>query len=380
VSAVAVQLGAVAERLFEDVMAPLVLGGALRPPHAMGARVALALGAAERLPADIDLASRVQVARVRRARRLAPVDRFGPPSAAEWALAAAVSDVLQSTNPTFDAALRRRAATRILSVAVRAIERVPLPVHPKEALSRHTWLARILEVARTDTTVSWWVGSQTYFGVEPPARIRAWPSVRRVNVSARGTPLLELGPLAFERERLVEALALLLEKTPLTDIATCSRLVPLFAWTPGALALVSSHAGRTLALRVLAHLPSQEADAALGRASRPLLKEPATAAAPAGEVRQAPPEVLAIASLLAHRAIALAQSGDLGSPGAWSEDVAVARGLGAAAARGALAAGQGTWSSEQRRALLAALETGAHSPLGVRATSAIGGVLDRLAI
>jgi hypothetical protein len=378
---VAVNLGGVAERLFEDVMAPLVLGGAVRPPHAIGARVALALGAAERLPADIDLASRVQVARVRRARRLAPVDRFGPPSPAEWALGAAVSDVLQATNPTFDAALRRRAAARILAMAAQAIERVPLPAHPKEALSRHTWLARILDVARTDTTVSWWVGSQTYFGVEPPARLRAWPSVRRVNVSARGTPLLELTPLAFERESLVEAVTLLLQKTPLTDIATCSRSLPPFSWTIGALALVSTGAGRTLALRALAHLPPLEADAALGRASHAALKEPPAAAHTAGESRQASPSVLALASLLADRAIALAQSGDLGSPGVWSDDVAVARGLGAAAAARALAAGQGTWSSEQRRALLTALGTAAQSPLGLQAASAIGAaVLDRIAI
>jgi hypothetical protein len=378
---VAVNLGAVAETLFEDVMAPLVLGGALRPPHAIGARVALALGAAERLPADIDLASRVQMARVRRARRLAPVDRFGPPSAAEWALGAAVSDVLQATNPTFDAALRRGAAARILAVAVQAIERVPLPAHPKEALSRHTWLARILDVARTDTTVSWWVGSQTYFGVEPPARLRAWPSVRRVNVSARGTPLLDLAPLAFERDSLVDGVSLLLEKTPLTDIATCSRSLPPFSWTMGTLALVSTRSGRTLALRALAHLPPAEADAALGKASRPLLNEPPASPPPgAGESRQPSPAALAIASLLADRVIALAQSGDLGNPGAWTEDVAVARGLGAAAAASALAAGKGSWSNDQRRALLVALETGARSPLGVQAASAIGPVLDRLTI
>ena len=40
----ATRLDAIAERLFAGVMAPLVLGGAIRPGHAIGARAALALG------------------------------------------------------------------------------------------------------------------------------------------------------------------------------------------------------------------------------------------------------------------------------------------------------------------------------------------------
>jgi hypothetical protein len=369
----AIDLGTVSERLFEDVMAPLVLGGPLKPPHAIGARVALGLGAAERLPTDIDLASRVQMARVRRARRLAPVDRFGPPTAAEWALAAMLSDVLQAANPVFDTALRRRAASRILSVAVAGFERVPLPSHPKDALSRHTWFARALDVARTDTTVSWWVGSKTYFGVEPPARLQAWPSVRRVHVSSRPTPLVELGPLAFDSERLVNAVARFLERTPLTDLATCSRTTPAFAWTPGSLALVAARAGKTLALRALSRLSSLEADAALGRASRDLLRRFAGPLPPPGDGKAAslPAEAFAVASLHADRAIALAESGEMGTLSSWPDDVAFARCLGAVAARQSIAGGKGGWSDGQRRALLACLDPASQSAYGQQVLAAL---------
>jgi len=61
---------------------------------------------------------------------------------------------------------------------------VPEPVHVLDALARHTWFARVLDVARTDTIVSWWTGSRTYLGIEAPRRLRAWPELRRVNVVA----------------------------------------------------------------------------------------------------------------------------------------------------------------------------------------------------
>ena len=173
-------LGEIAQKLFEGVMAPLVLGGTIEPGHAIGARTALALGEGERRPTDPDLEGHVQLGRVRRARRLAPIDRLPPATPSEWALAAALHDVLQAANPTFDAALRRSAAVRILELARETIDRVPEPANVHEALARHSWFARVLDVARTDTSVSWWIGSRTYLGVDPPRRLQAWPELRRV--------------------------------------------------------------------------------------------------------------------------------------------------------------------------------------------------------
>ncbi|HEY3821070.1 MAG TPA: hypothetical protein VGL81_28090 [Polyangiaceae bacterium] len=357
----AVDLGAVAQELFEGVMAPLVLGGPVRPGHAIGARAALALGAGDRTGIDPDLEADVFVARIRRARRLAPIDRVATATPAEWTLAAAFHDVLQAANPIFDAALRRSAAARILALAREAIECVPEPANVLEALSRHTWFARVLDVARTDTTVSWWSGSRTYLGVEAPRRLQAWPDLRRVNVVATPHPLLELSPLAVDRARLTDAVALFLTRTPLTEIATCTREAPPFTWGPASLALLATRPGRTLALRVLARLPAAPVDGALGRATRELLATRGASGAPA-------------VTLLAERALARA-AGHAGRPEnveASRNDASFARGLGAVAAVTLLDAPGAVWPENDRRRLLDALDAAARSPAAQEAAAMLG--------
>jgi hypothetical protein len=358
-------LETVAERLFAGVMAPLVLGGPLATSHAIGARAALALGAMQ--PPDTELAARVEHARVHRARTLVPIDELGPPTGDEWALAAALHDVAQSANPAFDAPLRRGAAARIMALAGETIRRVAPPANLREALSRHAWLARMLEIARTDTTVSWWSGSRVFLGVEPPARLRAWPELRRVSVSRAPRPLLDLEPLAIDRTQLVAAVAGILSRSPLTDLATCARHVPAFAWTETILALLRTPAGRALAMRVLARLPPPDVDAALGRASRAAIAEHGSLG----------PTALA---LLADRAIAdaaytTARAGasrrpSLATPPAKAADeAALARALGAAAALRALAPPNVGFSHAERGALRAALEPAAREAVALLASS-----------
>jgi hypothetical protein len=353
---VATDLGAVAEGLFAAVMAPLVLGGELRPGHAIGSRSALALGPS-RTVADTELAERVQRARVRRARRLAPVDALPDASAEDWALSAVVNDVLQAANPTFDALLRRSSAVRILELAAATVDRVAAPRTAGEALSRHTWLGRLLDVARTDTTVSWWVGSRSFLGVDPPARLQAWPDLRRVSVVRTPRRLLELTPLPVDRARLTQVVGALLARTPLTDLATCARAAPPFAWNETTLALVAGRSGRTLVERAIAALPAAEVDAALGRATRELLsRKPRASWAPA-------------VTLLAERAIAQAQGHVAAAPSDAPsqpprEEAVFARALGAAAACGLLASGGGPWPEAERRRLAGTLGAAAASPAG----------------
>ena len=353
----AVDLGVVAQGLFEGVMAPLVLGGPVRPGHAIGARVALILGDGERTGIDPDLEMDVQTARIRRARRLAPIDKLATATPAEWTLAAALHDLLQAASPTFDAALRRSAAVRILALAREAIERVPEPANVLEALSRHTWFGRVLDVARTDTTVSWWTGSRTYRGVEAPRRLQAWPELRRVNVVATPHPLLELTPLAVDRTRLTDAVARLLTRTPLTELATCTREAPPFVWGEATLALVATRPGRTLALRAMARLPPGEVDVALGRATRELLATRRASGAPA-------------VTLLAERALARAEGHVArAEAGASRPDAAFACGLGAVAAVLLLEAPGAAWAEDDRRRLLGALDPAARSQAAQEATA-----------
>jgi hypothetical protein len=212
------------------------------------------------------------------ARRLIPVDSLPEASAWDWALAAALHDVLQSANPVFCATLRRRTAVRILDLAAATIERVPAPTTVGEALSRHTWFARVPEITRTDTVVSWWLASRTFLGVEPPRRLQAWPDLRRVSLARSPRALLDLQPLAVDPVRLDETVAAFLACTPLTDFATCTRPAPVFRWGQTNLALVATRAGRTLVLRALDRLAPADVDSVLDRATRELLtQEPALA-------------------------------------------------------------------------------------------------------
>lgn len=315
----------IADRLFQSTLAPLVLGGTVAPGHAIGAKAAWALGGVD-APSDRVLAERVDAARLRRARTLAPVDAVAEIGPTEWALAAALHDILQAANPTFDAPLRRYAAERILDVAWAAIDRAQPPDRVGEALARHTWFARVFDVKRTDTAVSYWIGERHYLGREPPARLQAWPELRRVNVVRERRDVVDLSPLAVDRERLTQTLAALLVRTPLTDVATCTRPAPQFAWNEPVLSLLETDGGRRLALRALDRLPVRAADAAIGRATRALVD---------GALRSRAGCVLA---LLAERAIAAATARpspeSAAPPG--DPDALFAQTLGAAAARRAV--------------------------------------------
>ncbi len=342
---------ALCDRLFQDFLAPLVLGGPLRPRKAVGGKAALAIGA--RVPADADALSRVTIARVRVARRAAPVDRFEPaPSAEEWALAAVLHDVVHATHPAYDAVLKRRGPGKILDVADQTLAAIANPSTVGAALSRHTWFSRMFDLARTDVHVKWWTGSQTFLGEDPPPRLLAWPEIRRVEQTRSPKPLMDL-PIsggAADLSRFTLSIEAFLAKTPFTDLATIDRESPPFAWTEANLAMCATHTGRTIALRLLALSSPQRVDAALGRATRPLflaramralgiaidvLRERALATAAARLSVAGEPEPVSLASEHADAGFALA--------------------AGALAATTWIESGQAQLSAEARRALLSVL-------------------------
>ncbi|MEO8874728.1 MAG: hypothetical protein ABI461_03995 [Polyangiaceae bacterium] len=241
-----------AEHLFESFMAPLVLGGELRPGRILGARTALALGA-ERSVTNLDLAAHVDLARVRIARKLAPIDRIAPATPSEWALAACLHDIVQSTHPALAGLFRNNASRRILELVGLALDRIPPPANAKEALTRHTWFSRALEIGRTDTRVSWWVGSEIFRGTDPPPRLLSWPDLRRVHIDCSVHPLCDLPTTEAKAEAplFYEMLRRWLSLSPITDLANAHRAAPKFVWTEPTIALASSRIGRTLALRAI---------------------------------------------------------------------------------------------------------------------------------
>jgi len=288
-------LAAVAQRLYERFMAPLVLGGDLAPGPAIGGKRALLLDGGT-AAVDPDVRSSVDVARVRIARRLVPLDTIDDPSAATWALGAALHDMIHAMHPDMGGALHRSAPEKLLTFASQVIDHTRAAGSLAEAVSRHTFFSRMFEIARTDTLVSWWTGSRRFLGTEPPPRLVAWPDVRKVHVDRTRVQLVELlGTQHVGRQEMFRsALAAFLEKIPLTDLATCNRPSPAFVWTGASLGLFATPNGRALGLRALALGPSADVDASLGRATLRHVKAKAWA------------DIARIGDVLADRALAAA--------------------------------------------------------------------------
>jgi hypothetical protein len=261
-------LGERCEELAHDVLAPLVLGGPVHPVRPFGGPLGLRLGIQRRV-VDADLASRLDVARVRRARLLAPVDTLPELDEAEWAALAALNDILQITNHHLGGPLTRGRYLRLIVNVGWLCERIPAPRDVAGALSRHATFARALDLARTDSIVSWWTGSARFRGEVPPARLLAWREIRRVRVDATKIPLAEmtLGMPGIAADAFQEMLALWLTRTPLTDLATAPRKTPVFAWSASTLSLIATPFGRALGFRALADHPADQVVAALRRAA-----------------------------------------------------------------------------------------------------------------
>jgi hypothetical protein len=347
-------VGAAIERLFQTFIAPLVLGGALAPGRPFGGQLALRFDS-DRPPVDPERFSIVQLARCRAGRALVPVDRFENFSREELILSAVLHDLVQATHPELVGVFRKNAPRRLTEIAHKTLEHVAQPESAKEALARHTLFARMFEITRTETALTWWTGSATFIGTEPPARLTAWPEFRRVNVTKTPHPLMTLPVLGAE-DLYSEAFSAFLARTPLTDLATCKRTAPAFAWSPAVIALLRTRAGRTLAFRALAQQePSDSVDHALGRATLTLFETRAFT------------QLGVVMDLLGERALSQVQTELLrtANPAPLAQggtsDTAFARAAGALAAGAQLKASGRTYSEREHAAM--------RSLLSLRATS-----------
>ncbi len=361
--------GTVQDVLFATFLAPLVLGGPMTLHKPIGGATALAMEG-DRPFADPELGSHVQLARVRVARSLAPVDRFGALTRHEWAIGALLNDLVQSTHPGFDAILRRGAPAKLLDVIDATLELIPSPESVGESLARHTLFSRIFEVTRTDVSLAWWTGKQTFLGTDPPARLKAWPELRRVQETRLPRPLVELpasgGVVAGTA--FLATLKRLLTRTPLTDLATLDRAEPAFQWSAGTLGLIASRGGRTLALRALALRPAPAVDAALGGATRLLAER---------QQWQALGVALdLLGELVLARTVRTAGRGGDATPIAPDKDGSPAgftRSVGAFSAQRLIATTGGGLGAEDRRRVLALLADAADSGAGKAMSQLLAG-------
>jgi len=257
------------DELTTRILAPLVLGGPLHPVRPFGVDLALQVGAGRSI-SDAALRSQLDVARVRMARLIAPVDTLPELSSYDWALAAGLNDLLQTTNHELAGPLTRGRHRRLLASVCALCERIPPPRTLESALSRHATFARVLECVRVDTTVSWWTGRASFRGQPPPGRLLAWPRMRNVQVDERRVGLTEMihGIPSVRAEEFAYAFGLWLSRSPLTDLATAARRSPPFAWSSSTLSLIATPPGRTLAHRLLTRQSRDLVITVLARAAK----------------------------------------------------------------------------------------------------------------
>jgi len=249
-----VDLGERAECLAANLIAPLVLGGPVKLQRPFGAKLALELGVGRTI-VDNDLRTRIDSARLREARSVVAVDVVPPLGIAEWAIAAALNDLLQVTNHELSSFATRGRHAELLEATVALCRAIPPCANLEEAVARHATFCRALQIRRTDTEVKWWTGSDSFRGQDVPSRLLAWPGLRKVNVSKTAVSLPQMAagvpvtPEAFDL-----ALSAWCSLSPLSDLASAARTAPKFAWTTHTLSIVASQAGRNLALRAFDHV------------------------------------------------------------------------------------------------------------------------------
>ncbi len=255
------------DELVTSVLAPLILGGRVDPVRPLGPRLGLAIGEGRKI-ADADLRSRLDVARVRVARLLAPVDTVPDIAPEDIALVAAFNDLLQVSNLELSGPFTRSRHAKLLETSLELVRAVPAPRTIAEALSRHTVTSRALEVIRTDTTVSWWTGSASFRGQPAPGRLLKWRDLRRVREDTRQVPLVDMGTdaPAVTTDMWLDAIGTWLSRSPITDLATAGRRAPAFRWSDATLSLITTIPGRSLAFRALSRQRPTDAVSALERA------------------------------------------------------------------------------------------------------------------
>lgn len=223
-----------------EFLLPLVKGGTVhvgRPlgPAAVDAVVA-AQGAIRRaasagplgpaLVTEQDAVAELARHRHARARALLWHVPAPPLDAASVRLGVAVHNLLALGHPGLGGPGHERRQRRIAEVTTPIADLGP-PATAEEAVRRHSLLARLGEVTRTEHTVDFWLGRRQFVGQAPPPGLLVLPRLRRVSTtSVRRVWFREVGvPLPG-----ADLLAALLRASPLGEALDPLRLEPPLAW------------------------------------------------------------------------------------------------------------------------------------------------------
>ena len=228
------------DALVARVLLPLARGGTISVGAPISAAVARrwALEAEVLSPPDAGSArAELALARARTAALLVVEPPHLALSGDDVRVGVALHDALVAAHPrAADVTFSRRVRGRIVAHALALAEAAPARGRTA-LLARHTLLARLGELGRTDRLVKWWTGDALFRGHEAPARLRAMPRLRRVREERRRVPLVDL--LRADDGVPQAAIAALYASSPLTDLLDAGRGLPSFQWTPATAALAA---------------------------------------------------------------------------------------------------------------------------------------------
>jgi hypothetical protein len=211
-------------RFVSDFLLPVVRGGAVHVSRPLG------LGAVTRMLEELPIVEaaaleQLAVYRVASATRVSPVTVPPPFDETTLRLGAALHDLLALGHPDLGGARSRR-ADRVAAAALELAAIGP-PATAREAVNRHSLLARLPEIVRVDRTVHFWLGRQTFVGRRPPPRVTSMPKLRRVRIEQTSRSWLrEIGIPVVGRQ----AFLALNVASPLGEALDPLRLDPPVAW------------------------------------------------------------------------------------------------------------------------------------------------------
>ncbi len=237
------KIQALYESFATGFLGPVLLGGEaqLTRPLAPGLLDHFALSR----PLDEALEERIVDQLQETASMLAPAATVRFPERGMIALAMAAHDLALVTDPRLDRAFARGARPKILGFADALLDEVAPPRTRGEALARHAFVARLLEVVREDTVVKSWAATYRFYGRPPPANVTAAPKLRFIREDKTRAPLPGLLAEGDEAEelRLAPRLRALLTRSPLTELLH-PELAPNLVFGQAALGVLSDPALR----------------------------------------------------------------------------------------------------------------------------------------
>jgi hypothetical protein len=216
-------------RFVSRFLLPLVHGGALHVGRPFGAPAIarlLAPGGAQEGGDGSDPIEALAGARRGVAARRLPTMVAPPLDEASLRLGAALHNLLALGHPALVGPGLSRRQERIAAAAL-ALAEIGPPRSAREAVNRHSLLARLPEIVRVDRTVRYWIGRQIFVGRTPPRRVTAMPGLRRVRIERTSRSWLrEIGIPSVGRR----AFLALNAASPLGEALDPLRLEPPIGW------------------------------------------------------------------------------------------------------------------------------------------------------